>query len=103
MEQQQSEDLEILRRLVEEFGVGRLLAALPQAETRRALNLVSVHELAARLGLNYDTLRWHMSHSRIPFPSVRLLRRAYYSEEEADTIAAEWSHHGSCRVERGRK
>lgn len=108
MEQEKSDDLETLHRLVKKLGVGRFLAALPQAETRRALNLVSVHELAEKLGLKYDTFRWWMIRGRIPFPSVRLLRRAYYSQEDADTIVAEWSHQESCRVrkgspERGRK
>jgi hypothetical protein len=81
---------QILRRLILTFGVERLLAALPQDEVRRELDLVSIQEVADKLGLKYDTFRWHMSEGRIPFPSVRLLRRAYYSRQQAEAIVVEW-------------
>lgn len=79
-----------LQRLIERFGVERLIGALPQADVRDALDLVSMQELAAMLGLNYNTLRSQMKDGRIPFPQVRLVRRAFFTKDEADAIAKAW-------------
>jgi hypothetical protein len=79
-----------LERLIERFGVERLISALPQADVRDALDLVSMQELAVMLGLNYNTLRSRMKDGKIPFPQVRLVRRAFFTRDEADAIAKAW-------------
>ena len=73
-------------RLISHFGVERILHALPQHEVCSALELVSVQELAEQLGLGYDSLRSQMQSGKIPFPDVRLVRRAFFTKDQAQTI-----------------
>ena len=64
------ENPEMLRRIIGHFGAKRMIGALPQDELRHALDLVSVHELAAMLGIKYHTLQSHMNRGEIPFPNI---------------------------------
>ena len=81
---------ETLDLLVEHFGVERLIAALPQRPVAELLGLVSMRELADDMEVNYETLRYAMNVGCIPYPEVRLLRRAYYTKEQADRIKKQW-------------
>ncbi len=83
-------DEELLQKLVGHFGVQRLVAALPQKEVRKVLDLVSLQEMTAMLGTNYSTLHWYMDEGRIPYPQVRLVRRPYYTRNEAEAIVRAW-------------
>jgi hypothetical protein len=40
-------------RLITDVGLERLVAALPQRDLRKALDLVSMPELAQMIGMNY--------------------------------------------------
>ena len=84
-------DRQTLEVLVSHFGTERILAALPQRHVTKLLDLVSVRELADDLSLNYHTFRSHMNEGRIPFPTVRLVRCAYFTREQAETIKQEWN------------
>lgn len=84
-------DTNTLDLLVKHFGTQRLLAALPQAEVVEVLGLVTVPELAGELDVNYNTLRYAMQSGRIPYPQIRLARRAYYSRSQADVIQQQWN------------
>lgn len=79
---------DMLAELVGRFGAERLFTALPQDEACKVMHLVSIGELAARLGLKYTTVRSRMNNGKIPFPTIRLVRRAYFTAEEADAIVA---------------
>ena len=84
------DDRQTLELLVSYFGTERLIAAFPQRHVTKLLDLVSVRELADDMNLNYHTLRSHMNDGAIPFPTERLVRRAYYTREQADNIKQEW-------------
>ena len=84
-------DRQTLELLVSHFGIERLIAAFSQRHVTKLLDLVSVRELADDMALNYHTLRSHMNERRIPFPTVRLVRRAYFTREQAETIKQEWN------------
>ena len=73
-------------RVVEHFGIERVIAALPQHEVCDVLELVCVKDLSKELGVNYDTFRSYMQEGTIPYPEVRLLRRTYYTNKEAEAI-----------------
>ena len=81
---------ETLDVLVDHFGVEKLIAALPQRPVAELLGLVSMRELADDMEVNYERLRYAMAMGRIPYPDVRLLRRAYYTREQVETIKQEW-------------
>ena len=83
-------DKQMIELLIENFGTERILAALPQRHVTKLLDLISVRELADDLSLNYHTFRSHMNEGRIPFPTVRLVRRAYFTREQAENIIQEW-------------
>lgn len=76
----------LCRKLCNDFGTERIIAALPQDEVKELLGLISIKELAEELAINYDTLRSRMDSKQIPYPEVRLRRRAYYTREQADEI-----------------
>ena len=84
-------DRQTLELLVSHFGTERLIAAFPQRQVTKLLDMVSVRELADDMNLNYHTLRSHMNDGAIPFPQVRLVRRAYFTREQAETIKQEWN------------
>ena len=84
------DDKQMIELLIENFGTERLIAALPQRQVTKLLDLVSVRELADGINLNYHTLRSHMNDDTIPFPTVRLVRRAYYTRDQADKIKEQW-------------
>ena len=84
------DDRQSLDLLVSHFGIEKLIGALPQRQVAKLLDLVCVRELADELSLNYHTCRSHMNDGTIPFPQVRLVRRAYYTREEADEIKRRW-------------
>ena len=84
-------DKQMIELLIENFGTERILAALPQRHVTKLLDLISVRELADDLSLNYHTFRSHMNEGRIPFPTVRLVRRAYFTREQAETIKQKWN------------
>ena len=77
-------------RLITNVGLERLVAALPQKDLRKALEMVSIRELARMMAMNESTMRWHVAEGRIPYPQVRLVRRGYYTREEAEAIAKAW-------------
>jgi hypothetical protein len=86
----QNIDEQTVRKVVPTLGAEQLVSALPQYALRKALALVSMRELAGMMGMHESTLRWHRSKGRIPRPTKRLQRRAYYSQEEAEAIAHRW-------------
>ena len=73
-------------RIVAHFGIEGLVSALPQHEVCEALELVCLKDLSEELDVGYDKFRSLMASGAIPYPQVRLLRRAYFRKEEADTI-----------------
>ena len=81
---------EDLDRLVDHFGIEKMIAALPQKEVCKVLDLVSMKDLAEELDVRYDTFRHYMQAGTIPFPEVRLLRRAYFRKEEVEAIIKKW-------------
>lgn len=84
------ENKQLLGKLIGHFGVERLIAALPQDEVRLVLDLVSMQDVAKMLDMNYSTLHWHMTEGHIPYPQIRLVRRAYFTRQEAEGIVREW-------------
>jgi len=84
------DDRQTLDLLVSHFGVERLIAALPQRPVTELLGLVSMRELAGDMEVNYERLRYAMNVGRIPYPEVRVLRRAYYTKEQAERIKQHW-------------
>ncbi|QDT95287.1 hypothetical protein [Gimesia aquarii] len=72
--------------IVKSFGKERIAAALPQKEVCQVLGLVCLRDLTDDLGVSYDKFRRYMEAGKIPFPEVRLLRRTYYTTQEADAI-----------------
>ena len=79
-----------IRTAIAGLAIERLLAAVPQSDLLPALGLVPKRELAQMMGINYSTVRWHVGNGRIPRPTIRLNRRAYYTKEEAEAIAKAW-------------
>ncbi len=79
-----------LDRLVDHFGIEKIIAALPQKEVCNVLGLVCLKELTQELDVRYDTLRHYMQAGVITFPEVRLLRRAYFRKEEVAAIIKKW-------------
>ena len=77
---------EDIDRIITHFGIEGLVSALPQHEVCEALELVCLKDLSEELDVGYDKFRSLMAAGVIPYPQVRLLRRAYFREEEADTI-----------------
>jgi hypothetical protein len=84
------DDRQTLDMLIEHFGTERLIAALPQRPVAKLLGLVSMRELADDMEVNYERLRYAMGMGKIPYPDVRLLRRAYFTKEQADRIKKQW-------------
>lgn len=81
-------ETQILKQLVDHFGIESLIAMLPQREAAKALKLVTPHELAKDLNVTYDELRWQMTNGSIPFPSFSLVRRKFFTSKEANQIKA---------------
>lgn len=79
---------QLLQTLGSEFGVKKIIRALPQQEVKRALKLVSVGELASNIGMNYDSFQSRIERGSFPYPEVQLRRRAYYSSEQARAITS---------------
>ena len=77
---------QLLKTLGNEFGIKGILFALPQQEVKRVLGLVSVGELASRIGMNYGSFQSRIERGTFPYPEVQLRRRAYYSPEQAKAI-----------------
>ena len=78
-------------RLITNVGLERLVAAFPQRDLRKALDMVSIRELAEMMAMNESTLRWHVAEGHVPHPQHRLVRRPYYTREEAEAIAKAWA------------
>ena len=74
------------KRVVEHFGIERMIAALPQLEVCDVLELVCVKHLTQEVGVGYDTFRSYMQAGVIPFPEARILRRTYFRKDEAESI-----------------
>ena len=79
---------QLLRTLGNEFGIKRILFALPQQEVKRVLGLVSVGELASNIGMNYGSFQSRVERGTFPYPEVQLRRRAYYSPDQAHAITS---------------
>ncbi len=79
---------QLMQRLVSEFGIKRILFALPQQEVKRVLGLVSVGELASNIGMNYGSFQSRIERGTFPYPEVQLRRRAYYSSDQAHAITS---------------
>ena len=58
---------EDLDRLVDHFGIEKIIAALPQKEVCEVLDLVSMKNLTEKLDVRYDTLRHYMQAGVITF------------------------------------
>ena len=80
-----------IKAVITGLAIDRLLATVPQSDLLPALGLVPKRELAQMMGINYSTMRWHVGKGRIPRPTIRLNRRAYYTKAEAEAIAEAWS------------
>lgn len=78
----------LLRTLGNEFGIKRILFALPQQEVKRVLGLKSVGELASDIGMNYGSFQSRVERGTFPYPEIQLRRRAYYSPDQARIIAS---------------
>ena len=83
-------DDKTLGRLITNVGIERLVAAFPQKDQRKALEMVSMRELAQMMAMNESTMRWHVAEGHIPYPQHRLVRRGYYTRDEAEAIAKTW-------------
>lgn len=70
---------------VQTFGP-KLLTHISQSDMCEALGLLDQKQMAARLRLSYEAFRWRVSRGRIPKPTIRLRRRAYYTAEQADAL-----------------
>ena len=79
---------QLLKTLGNEFGIKRILFALPQQEVKRVLSLVSVGELASNVGMNYGSFQSRIERGTFPYPEVQLRRRAYYSSDQAQAITS---------------
>ena len=79
---------QLLKTLGDEFGVKRILFALPQQEVKRVLGLVSVGELASDIGMNYGSFQSRVERGTFPYPEIQLRRRAYYSSDQARIITS---------------
>ncbi|MEM1224056.1 MAG: hypothetical protein AAGJ40_00060 [Planctomycetota bacterium] len=77
---------QVVKQLVSELGLTRILFALPQKEVKRVLGLKSVGELASDIGMNYDSFQSRIERGAFPYPEVQLRRRAYYSPEQTKAI-----------------
>ncbi len=77
---------EDIDRIIAHFGFEGLVSSLPQHEVCEALELVCLKDLSEELDVGYDKFRSLMAAGAIPYPQVRLLRRAYFRKEEASTI-----------------
>lgn len=73
-------------KVVKHFGMERIVAALPQREVCDVLGLVCLKNLTQELGMSYDVFRRYMESGSVPYPEVRLLRRAYYTQAEGEAI-----------------
>lgn len=78
---------QICKKLCDTIGTEKMLAALPQHHVKESLGLVSIKEIADQLSVPYETLRSRMDAGQIPFPEMRLKRRAYFTREQAEEIA----------------
>jgi hypothetical protein len=85
-------DEKTIRTAIAGLTIDRLLAAVPQSDLLPALGLVPKHELAQMMGINYSTMRWLVGKGRIPRPTIRLNRRAYYARDEAEAIVKAWKN-----------
>jgi hypothetical protein len=79
-----------IRTTIAGLAMERLLAVVPQSDLLPALGLVSLLGLSKMIGINYSTMRWHLGKGRIPRPTIKLNRRPYYTQEEAEAIAKAW-------------
>ncbi len=79
-----------IKKVIKDVAIDRLLAHVPQCDLLPALGLVSMQGLSEMIGINYNTMRHHMSKGRIPRPTIRLRRRPYYTTAEAEAIAEVW-------------
>lgn len=75
-----------LEQIITHFGIEKVIAALPQKEVCTVLELVSLKQLTEELGIGYDSFRSYMHTGVIPYPEVRILRRAYFRKGEAEMI-----------------
>lgn len=75
-----------LERVVCHFGIEKVISSLPQKAVCELLGLVCMKDLTHELGMPYGTYRSHMEAGKIPYPELRLHRRAYYRQEEAEAI-----------------
>lgn len=73
-------------QIVKHFGIDRIVGALPQKEVCDVLGLVSLKDLTNDIGISYDLFRRHMESGSVPYPEARLLRRAYFTSDEANAI-----------------
>lgn len=76
---------ELLTSALQTFGP-KLFARISQAEMCKALELLDQKQMAARLGLSYEAFRWRVAKGRLPKPTVRFRRRAYYTVQQADAL-----------------
>ncbi|QDV56279.1 hypothetical protein Mal33_22610 [Rosistilla oblonga] len=77
---------DICKQLCDALGIEAILEALPQHKIKDSLGLVSIKEVANQLNMPYETLRSRMVSGQIPFPEMRLGRRAYFTQDQAEKI-----------------
>ena len=82
-----------LDQIIAHFGLERIVAALPQKQVCDVLELVCVKDLSQELNVGYDKFRSYMASGTIPYPQVRLLRRAYFRKEVAESIRKKLRQH----------
>lgn len=62
------------------------LAVLTQKEAVRILGLITKEQVCKRFGITRGQLDWAIDNGKIPAPSFRLVRCAYYLPEQVDGL-----------------
>lgn len=75
----------LLISALQTFGP-KLFGRISQTEMCEALGLLDQKQMAARLGLSYEAFRWRVAKGRLPKPTVRFRRRAYYTAQQFDAL-----------------
>lgn len=85
----------MLERLLDHFGIEKLLRALPQREVVEAFGWRSVSDLATEVSMTEGGFRRLMDSGDVPSPTHRLHRRMYYTSEEAEKIRTHLGTHAA--------
>lgn len=79
---------QLLTLAVRIFGP-KVFSRISQSQVCEALGLCDQKSMATRMGLSYEALRWRVAKGKVPKPTIRLGKRAYYSEEQAHALESQ--------------